>query len=86
MSPLKPFFPSLYELHKSQVSELEDQLTRAMRYRLELEAHSSDIGLRTFSAAIRPECSICQADIKEAVLEPCRHLATCAACADSLKT
>lgn len=65
--------------------ELEDQLSRAGRDRLELVSYSSDENHRTFSAALKPECSICQVEVKEAVLEPCRHLAACCACADSLR-
>lgn len=69
----------------AQVSELEDQLARAGRERLEVMAYSSDGNRTTFSAALKPECPVCQVEVKEAVLDPCRHLAACAACAASLE-
>lgn len=72
-------------LSHAQVSELEDQLARAGRERLEVMAYSSDGNRATFSAALKPECPVCQVEVKEAVLDPCRHLAACAACAGSLE-
>lgn len=67
------------------MSELEDQLARAGRDRLEGAAYSSDENRNIFSAALKPECPVCQVEVKETVLEPCRHLAACTACADSLE-
>lgn len=47
-------------------------------------AYSADENHRLFSAAIRPECVICLAEVKEVVLDPCRHLVTCSNCAVTL--
>lgn len=69
----------------TQVSELEDQLARAGRERLEVMAYSSDGDRATFAAALKPECPVCRVEVKEAVLDPCRHLAACASCAGSLE-
>lgn len=74
---------TLYLTNK-QVSELEDQLERAGRDRLELVACLEDNKHCTFSAALKPECPICQVEVKDAVLDPCRHLAACCTCAKSL--
>ncbi|CBJ29701.1 Ankyrin [Ectocarpus siliculosus] len=71
---------------RSKVSHLEDQLERAERERLEVMAYSSDESRATFSAAVKPECPVCQVEVKEAVLDPCRHLAACASCANSLQS
>ncbi|CAN0476832.1 unnamed protein product, partial [Ectocarpus sp. 12 AP-2014] len=71
---------------RSKVSHLEDQLERAERERLEMMAYSSDESRATFSAAVKPECPVCQVEVKEAVLDPCRHLAACASCANSLQS
>ncbi|CAM9384852.1 unnamed protein product [Ectocarpus fasciculatus] len=71
---------------RSKVSDLEDQLERAERERLEVMAYSSDESRATFSAAVKPECPVCQVEVKEAVLDPCRHLAACASCASSLQS
>lgn len=71
-------------LPQRQVSELEDQLGRARRQNLELVAYSTDENHTIFSAALKPECPICRAEIKEVVLNPCRHLAACSTCADTL--
>ncbi|CAM9437766.1 unnamed protein product [Ectocarpus sp. 4 AP-2014] len=71
---------------RSKVSHLEDQLEKAERERLEVMAYSSDESRATFSAAVKPECPVCQVEVKEAVLDPCRHLAACAPCANSLQS
>lgn len=68
-----------------QVYELEDQLSRAVRDRLEYTACVKDEGQRKiFSAALKPECPVCQTEAKGAILDPCRHLAACCSCANSL--
>lgn len=67
------------------MSELEDQLARAERDRLGVMAYLSDENRTIFPAALKPECPVCQVEVKEAVLDPCRHLAACASCADSLE-
>ncbi|CAB1098243.1 unnamed protein product [Ectocarpus sp. CCAP 1310/34] len=41
---------------------------------------------RRIKSAVKPECPVCQVEVKEAVLDPCRHLATCASCANSLQS
>lgn len=94
-SPTYNYYQALLDLRRHQakvvssnalqVYELEDQLSRAVRDRLDCTAFVKDEGRRkTFSAALKPECPLCQTEAKGAILEPCRHLAACCSCANSL--
>lgn len=69
----------------TKVSELEDQLARTERDRLEMMTYLSDENCTLLRAALKPECPVCQVEVKEAVLDPCRHLAACVSCAKALE-
>ncbi|CAM9511703.1 unnamed protein product [Choristocarpus tenellus] len=80
LTPLQHLVESL----RVKVSELEEQLQRQWREKLELMSYARDEDHLIFSAALRPDCIMCGMRTKEAVLHPCQHLTSCCDCAVDL--